>query len=332
MKVCVYLELEKYFETSGIGSAVENQRKALELNGVEVTDDPDDDYDVLHLNTIGPKSFYLARTKRKDSKVVIHAHTTAEDFKGSFVLSDQISPFLKKYLKYYYNLGDALLCPSEYTKNRLKTYDLSLEPQIISNGIDTNKFKSKKDLREKYRKKYNIKNNETVVFAVGSLFMRKGIDIFAEVGKEFPNTKFIWFGPSYSKLQGKEAQEVIKNSSNNVKFPGKIDNILGAYSLGDIFFFPSRRENQGIVTLEAASSGKPLILSNIPGFDFWTNKEDCFKGSNKEEYIEHLEKLLSSKDLRDEMSKKAEKTADEHDLERIGEKLIKIYREENQWT
>lgn len=327
MKVCVYLEIEKYFDTSGIGTAVENQRKALRRNGVEVTNDPSEDYDVLHINTIGPKSFYLSKKTNKDTKIVIHAHTTAEDFKGSFLFSDKISPILKKYLKYYYDQADILLCPSGYTKEKLDDYNLSLDPKVISNGIDTEKFQTKEDLRYEYRKKYNINEDETVVFSVGSVFMRKGIDTFSEVGKEFPDTQFIWFGPIYSKLQNKKAQKVVKSSPSNVRFVGKIDNVLGAYSLGDIFFFPSYRENQGIVTLEAASSGKPLVLRDIPGFRIWSDEKDCYKGTKKENFIKAIRKLLDKENLRKDMGRKAQETAIEHDLKRIGQKLQRIYQE-----
>lgn len=326
MKVCNYLEFENFLKTSGIETAVRNQRKALKRVGVDTTDNPRDDFDVLHTNTIGPGSiYYIKKSNLNGKKIVIHAHTTSEDFKGSFRLSNKLSRPLKKYLEYFYKQGDILLCPTEYTKNRLKEYGLNREPVVVSNGVDTKRFKSKENLRRDFRNTFDLKND--VVFAVGSVFERKGVSTFIEVAKEFPDNRFIWFGPIYDNLQQKKTKKAIKESPENVFFTGKIDNVLHAYSAGDIFFFPSNNENQGIAVLEAASCGKPIVIKDIPGFDYLTHNEDCLKGRNLSEFKDHLESLMDNKDKRKTLAKKARKTAQEHSLERVGKKLKKIYSE-----
>ena len=56
MKVCIYFEAEKLIQTSGIGRAQSHQKKALELMGIPYTTDPNEDYDILHINKIGRAS------------------------------------------------------------------------------------------------------------------------------------------------------------------------------------------------------------------------------------------------------------------------------------
>ena len=51
MKVLLYFENEKMIRKSGIGRALEHQKKALELNGIEYTTNPNDKYDIAHVNT-----------------------------------------------------------------------------------------------------------------------------------------------------------------------------------------------------------------------------------------------------------------------------------------
>lgn len=55
MKVLLYLEAENYLKKSGIGRAIKHQAKALSLVGQDFTTDPNDDYDLVHLNTYGLK-------------------------------------------------------------------------------------------------------------------------------------------------------------------------------------------------------------------------------------------------------------------------------------
>ena len=56
MKVLLYFEMENAISKSGIGRALKHQQRALELNGVETTTNPKDDFDLLHINTYMLKS------------------------------------------------------------------------------------------------------------------------------------------------------------------------------------------------------------------------------------------------------------------------------------
>ena len=52
MRVLLYSKNQKLLTRSGIGRAMQMQRDSLEENGVEVTTDPREDYDIVHLNSI----------------------------------------------------------------------------------------------------------------------------------------------------------------------------------------------------------------------------------------------------------------------------------------
>ena len=97
--------------------------KALELAHVEYTTDPDDEYDILHINTYFPYSYRLAKNAKKaGKKIVYHAHSTEEDFKNGFVFSKQLAPSFKKWLIKCYSLGDVIVTPTEYSKRVLDGY------------------------------------------------------------------------------------------------------------------------------------------------------------------------------------------------------------------
>ena len=60
MKVLLYTEGLKTIKKSGLGLAIEHQKKALEDNNVDYTININDDFDILHINFYGPKSYLFA--------------------------------------------------------------------------------------------------------------------------------------------------------------------------------------------------------------------------------------------------------------------------------
>ena len=91
MRVFLYSELQRQIEKSGVGRAILHQRKALEANGVCCAERWQD-ADVVHINTVFPHSFFLAKkAKRHGIPVVYHAHSTKEDFRNSYVGSNLLS-------------------------------------------------------------------------------------------------------------------------------------------------------------------------------------------------------------------------------------------------
>ncbi len=324
MKVCLYLELEERLRDSGIGTAIRNQRRALELNNVSHTGDLNDDFDILHLNSIGMKSLYLAKgAKRKGKKVVLHAHVTADDFKNSYRFSNAIAPFLQRYLTYYYNQADLILCPSEYTKGVLINHGVKKSIIAISNGIDTDKFRFSEKMRKNFRDKFNLSG--IVPLSVGHLFIRKGIQTYVNIARKFSN-RFFWIGRRYKKLEESTVSRIVKNAPENVTFISFIGDIVSAYCGTDIFFFPSFCENQGIVLLEAAACKRPILVRDLPVYENWLKEDiNCLKAKTDDEFKEKLERLMEDKSLRNKLAENAHEMSKEHSLKNIGAKLREIY-------
>jgi len=69
MKVLLYFESQKLLAKSGIGRALDHQKRALTAMGIDYTLDPNDtDYDILHINTYGLNSRRMIKKERKDAK------------------------------------------------------------------------------------------------------------------------------------------------------------------------------------------------------------------------------------------------------------------------
>ncbi len=323
MKVCLYGELGKALGGSGIGTAIDYQKKALELNGVEVTRNPRDRFDLIDINTIGPASFYLAhRMRSKNVPTVIHTHTTAEDAKDSFRFSTKIAPQLKWYLKKLYSKADLLISPTEYTKGVIKGYGIDLDIEVVSNGVDTTKFTYNEDLRKSFREERKL--SSVVAYSVGHVFKRKGIFDFMEIARDFPKNNFMWVGRIYNDLVDKRVMDAVKKKPDNVNFTGYVKDVVAAYCAGDVFFFPSYCENQGIAILEAASCGRPLLLRDLPTYQGWLEDGvNCLKAKDNNEFKTHLKTLFEDEKLREKLGDAANKMSKNHDLKLVGEKLKK---------
>ena len=107
MRVLLFSEGKNTFSKSGVGQALNHQKEALGENNVEFTLDPKDDYDIVHINTIGIQSWRMLKKAKKAKKpVVYHTHTTYEDFRGSVKFSNQLAPIIKFWVKKLYNNAD----------------------------------------------------------------------------------------------------------------------------------------------------------------------------------------------------------------------------------
>ncbi len=195
MKILIYNEDYERVKESGVGKAIDHQKKALDLAGVSYTLDPNDDYDICHINTVFPKSASFAKRAKKDGKkIVYHAHSTKEDFENSFILSNELAPLFKKRLIYCYKKGDLILTPTEYSKNILQSYEIGKEIKVVSNGIDLDFWKEKTEDRKNFYQRYGLDKNKKSIISVGLFIERKGILDFVDLAKRLPQYEFIWFG------------------------------------------------------------------------------------------------------------------------------------------
>ena len=122
MKVLLYLEGKSVLQKSGIGRALQHQMHALDLAGIPYTTDILGDYDVVHINTYGPRSLLLLHAaKRRGKKVIMHGHSTREDFQNSFIGSNLFAPLFGKYLAHMYKKADFIITPSEYSKQLIQS-------------------------------------------------------------------------------------------------------------------------------------------------------------------------------------------------------------------
>lgn len=329
MKVLIYFEGQQLLSKSGIGRAFDHQKKALESAGVPYsTDENELDYDILHINTYGLNSQRMVRrAKRADKKVIYHAHSTEEDFRNSFIGSNQVSAIYKKHLVRLYSSADFIITPTLYSKKVIEGYGIEQPIEAISNGIDLTRFNRNVEKEKQFRDYFQLPLDKKVIISVGLYFERKGLVDFVEVAHRFPEYTFIWFGHTPLYTIPKKIRAIIQgNHPDNVIFPGYIkgDIIEGAYTNADLFFFPSYEETEGIVVLEALASRQHVLVREIPVYDGWlVPGENAYMGRTNEDFCNQIEQIIEKKAI--DLRENGWQTAQGKSIQAIGQQLKSVY-------
>ncbi len=326
LKVLIYFEGENIIKKSGIGRAMRHQMEALTSAEVNFTTNKKDTFNLAHINTYGFNSKRLLRKcKRKNIPVIVHGHSTFEDFRNSYRAWQFLALFYNSWLKYMYSRADLIITPTLYSENLIKSYGYNVPVTNLSNGLNVEEYKPSEDKVKQFKEHFKI-TDEKVIIGIGFLFERKGIRDFIEVARAFPDIKFIWFGHLPWILRQSKVNKAIRRKPNNVILPGYIANdiIKGAMQYAEMLFFPSNEETEGIVVLEGLASKIPVLIRDIGVYEDWLKDgKNAYKARNNQEFIEKIKYIIHNDNS--QVIKNGYQTAKDRDLTIIGQRLKKIY-------
>lgn len=326
MRVLLYTEGLKTISKSGLGKAIKHQMKALEDNKIDYTTNLKDDFDVLHINFYGPKSYLFAKkAKKKGKTIVYHAHSTEEDFRNSFLFSNLVSPLFKKWLIKCYSLGDRLITPTEYSKRLLENYNIGKPIHAISNGVETKFFERNEKAGLNFRKEYGYTKKDKIIVGIGLYIERKGILDFVELAKRLPEYKFIWFGYSPLWASPRKIKKAVTTKLPNLHFAGYVDSsmIKAALSGANLYLFPTLEETEGIPIIEALTSKIPTLIRDIPVFEEYEANKAVYKAKDVDEFEKMISKIIEGK--LPNLTEEGYKVAKKKDLKSVGKEMIKVY-------
>ena len=233
---------------------------------------------------------------------------------------------------------DYVTMPTELSiEHLLKGRELGVPVEAVSNGVDLVAFRPGKPPRELYEK-YGISYGNPIVLYIGRLDPEKKVGVVIDAFAKFldkhkldelSRTLFVVVGDGVDKNHlVTKVEKMGLNSS--VKFLGRVvgDDLYNIYRMGDVFATASEIETQGIVLIEAAASGLPLVA-----VDAGAVAEVCKNGENGyllrpgdiEGIAEAMDMILADSQLKDTMSKKSLEIAQEHSLEKTLDRFVEIY-------
>lgn len=296
--------------------------------------------DIIHLQTAGPVGLgVMAYVKKTGTPLISTGHSYPDNFTSQFKLLRPIKRPVNSVVRHYLNsfLKDAeyATMPTELAieelipKNR-KRFKVPVE--ALSNGVDLSAFKPGKPSK-KILEKYHLSEDKKRVLYIGRIDPEKSIEVVLKAMKivfeQIPDAEFVLIGDGADKARLEKMTEHLE-LENKVHFLGRIlpPDLYELYRTGTVFATASETETQGIVLIEAAATGLPLVA-----VDAGAIKEICKNGKNgylcqpndEDGIAKSLIKILSDPKKQKEMSKASLEIAKNHDLNNTLKRFEEIY-------
>lgn len=262
--------------------------------------------DIIHVHSPPPfTERFAAKGAKEAGKPFVVTHHCDLELKGIF--GNTAVNFYQNFLgKYPLEKADRVISTTEsYATTSRTLWDTDVT--VIPNAVDIKRF-NLENKGELIRDKYSIGNDPLALF-VGRLVPHKGIGILIRSLSYTRKGKLLIVGDGPYK---KWLIDLVKKLDLNerVVFVGPVDDywLPSYYSATDVVILPStsRLEAFGIVGLEGMASGKPLILSDIPGVrDVISEKEGYIvEPLDPNAIAEALEKIWGAPEMAREMGKR----------------------------
>ena len=174
-----------------------------------------------------------------------------------------------------------------------------------------------------------MEKDDFVILGVGQIQPRKGVEAFIEVANKLPRFKFVWVGGRpIKKLTAGSAKldRLIKQSPKNIYFTKEVpyEKMPLYYNASDIFSFPPYQETQGLVVIEAACVGLPLVLRDLTEYKL-LYKEGYLVGED-EDFASIIAQLHKDKAYYNCASQEARNLSRKFTFDALGDKLTRIYK------
>lgn len=333
LRVNIVSESVTTVQGHGVHTAYEEMSRALEARSdIELVRNDFDaqvECDVIHFHTIGTKTF--KKLRQKGPVKVMSAHVVPDSFVGSLVGAHMWKPVAAAYLRWFYGKADMLLAVSTTTADELRRLGIRVPIRVLHNSVDTVRYKQPSpDARQRIRKLLGIKKDTFVVIGAGQVQPRKRVDAFMAAAKALPDVAFVWvggipFGPAAA--DHKAMKKLMNSTLPNLYFPGQIelDDMVDFYHAADLFWLPSEQETFGLVVIEAAASGLPILLRDIADYNH-TFREFADVATDAT-FIEHITRFASDAVFYAKQAKLAKKLAVQFDSQTVTNELVKLYRQ-----
>jgi glycosyltransferase involved in cell wall biosynthesis len=257
-------------------------------------------------------------SKLSKTKLVVYVHHLFP----SLSVRSKYNTFFKNLLAYINDILSIMLI--RIFADKIITYP-SMMPEAVRKGLPENKMqKMMSGVNLKYISKVPKSNEVFDACFVGRVARIKGvfdlIDVWARVCSKVPDLKLAIIG-----VTTHDTPLVIKTiAKNNLKGNIIMKGFLSEHDKyavmksSKIFVFPSHEEGLGIAIIEALACGLPVIAYNQIAYKaFGQDPLIRIPIGDKKYFSNKILTLLSDRDKRINMSKKAKEISDQFDWEKL---------------
>lgn len=271
-------------------------------------------YDVVHLHTKQWKSFLVEQIAKEAGvkKIIVHAHSTGIDTLEEEKRQKEVrlhSSVLEQLTKDI--ATDFWACSWNAVAflfgNKIPKQDI----RIMKNAIELSKYAYNPLVRENYRKKFGIADNECVIGSVGRFVYPKNqeflIKVFSRIcsDKECSSLKYRLLLVGSGERE-EEYKRLVREHDieENVIFAGHRTDVPQLLQAMDIFCLSSRFEGLPISLVEAQMSGLQCIASDIVTKEVNITGNVYYRQLNEEDWTDTILQITEGTEKRHSMYEK----------------------------
>jgi len=247
-----------------------------------------------------------------------------------------------------------IIVVSRYWERQLRNH-YSLNPTMINNGVDLEKFRIRGEdgSKEKAKERFSV-NGCKVMLSIGGIEPRKNtLSILKAYSIAKPYFKsqgerLVWLiGGGETLFDYRDYRDEFfsgiktlglkldihepHSSDGDIFILGAIphDSINELYRASDVFVFPSVKEGWGLVVLEAMASGVPVVSSNIePMTEYLIDGDNSILVSpmDYETLSRKISRVLEETDLRNKLIRNGRKTSEAYSWRNTALRHSEVYR------
>ena len=298
--------------------------------------------DVIHNQTAETIAIAARRyAKKKDVPMVSTGHAYPDNITGQLKMLKPIKrpvdAALRTYMASFLKHSEYATMPTEMAigdlvpKNR-RRFQVPVEP--LSNGVDLSQFTPRKP-KAKVLKHFRLQPNRPRVLYVGRVDPEKSIGnvvtAFVEVLAKVPEAELVIVGDGTDRSRLRDLVRGL-GLEDSVKFLGRVmlPDIADIYRGSTVFATASETETQGIVLIEAAATGLPLVAVDAGAVcELCKNRKNgalCQPGDTSA-MARALVKILQNEELQKKYSEASLEIAKQHDLNRTLARFVEIYQD-----
>lgn len=280
-------------------------------------------------------SFRFAKIlSRHCNAPIVHTyHTLYEDYVGYLGVPAANKKIVKQLTRHRLNGVRTIIAPSHKVLSILEGYGMGQDIHVIPSGISIDKHLEtySAEKKEALRSALGIREDAFVLISLGRLGKEKNIDELligmSWVIDENPNTilLIVGDGPERAELESWVRHLELEK---NVIFTGAVppENVHTYYQIADVFVSASTSETQGLVYIEAAANGLPLICHRDPCLQGIIDEhENGFCYETLEEFEKAFMYCLKSNEFRKTASMKSRKNALKYSKQQFANQVEYVY-------
>ena len=211
----------------------------------------------VHTHHIGPLVYGGIAARLAGVKNIIHTEHDA------WHLADNKARLLQK-------LVIALVRPiyvadAKFVAQQVHHLMPPLNPIVITNGIDTNKFKPSKINKRQLLKQAKLPTELRFIGCAARLETVKAHDVLIKALHNLPSDIALLIAGTGSLEQQLKALVIKLNLQQRVFFLGHVNDMTTFYPLLDVFCLSSNNEGLPLSPLEAQACGVPAVLTDVGG-------------------------------------------------------------------